>query len=199
MINKISQVDFVGRFIKVSPRNMGPYLTLAGALIALAVAFFAPLADSDIWWHLATGRHLVQTREFLSADPFGLAGTQITPGRELILNGYWLSQILFYGLHQLFGPVGIVVLRVVLLLVPPLSILVYGWRRVPFSPVLVFLALLVGWAMVDVSGIRPNHLTVAIVPLFFILLAEVGYAADRKQGGAYNLKIAWLLPLLMLV
>jgi hypothetical protein len=167
-------------------------------LFAVAAGLIVPIADIDLWWHLATGRHLMQTGQFLSEDPFSIAGTQISPERELILNGYWLSQILFYGIYRAFDLMGIVFLRAALLLVPPVAALVFGWRRAPWSPVVVLLSLLCGWAMLGVSGIRPNHLTVAFVPLLFILLESVGYAAER-QGAGYSLRKAWLLPPFMLV
>lgn len=169
------------------------------ALVALSSIYAVPLADIDIWWHLATGRYLMQTGDFLSTDPFGLAGGQITTGRELILNAYWLSQVLFYGFHQLFGLSGIVALRIILLLIPPCAILLYGWRRAFSLPAVLFLTLICGWAMIDVSGIRPNHLTVAFVPLLFVLLAEIGYVAEGQNGGAYDLRKAWLLPIFMLL
>jgi hypothetical protein len=166
---------------------------------AMTIIYAVPLADIDIWWHLATGRYFLHTAEFLSADPFGLAGAEITPGRELILNGYWLSQVFFYFLYQLFGLSGLVIMRIVLLLVPSITILVYGWHRKLFSLSVLLLALLCGAAMIDVSGIRPNHLTVAFVPLLFILLSEIGYSSDFKVGEGYNLRKALFLPPFMLV
>lgn len=175
------------------------YLVAIVALAGLATLHVMPVADIDIWWHLATGRYLVETGTFLTADPFSLAGDQITPGRELILNSYWLSQLFFYGLYLLLGVPGIIALRLFLLLLPPVAILFFGWRRYPHSYVVMLLALLCGWAMVDVSGIRPNHLTVAIVPLFFIVLSDVGFVDDSQNEAVFNLRKAWLLPPLMLV
>lgn len=169
------------------------------ALTALAMMYLAPIADIDIWWHLATGRYLLENVTFLSSDPFGLAGEQITPGRELILNGYWLSQVIFYSIFQFFGLKGIIALRVILLIIPSLVVLVYGWSKFSRSSAVFLLALLSGWTMIYVSGIRPNHLTIAFVPLLFALLNEVSYAADWQDVAKYNFRAAWFLPPFMLI
>ena len=65
----------------------------------------------------------------MSFDPFSLAGADITPGREIVLNGYWLAQLLMYLIHEISGDYGLVFLRVLLMLIPPVTVLVYGLRK----------------------------------------------------------------------
>src|SRR5450432_1073502 len=58
----------------------------------------APLADGDLWWHLAAGRELVRTRAFLMTDPFS-AGAAGRPWVDV----HWLFQLATYGLYALGG------------------------------------------------------------------------------------------------
>ena len=51
---------------------------IAWAAVILSAAFcfwtvLFPLSSTDIWWHLAAGRRMVQTHAFLHEDPFAYA------------------------------------------------------------------------------------------------------------------------------
>lgn len=60
---------------------------------------------------------MVENKSLPGSDPFAYTSLQgIMPYREIILNGYWLSQVIFYFAYALFGDYGLVALRVVLLL-----------------------------------------------------------------------------------
>ncbi len=62
------------------------------------------LVDSDLWWHLAAGRALVETRTFLRTDIF----SHTMRGVEWI-NFEWLGEVIFYfcakqgGVEALFA------------------------------------------------------------------------------------------------
>jgi len=75
----------------------------ARALPLLAFLYFticsiAPIRSYDYFWHLATGRWIVEHRAFPLADPFTVASDQ-TPW----INGEWLFQVPLYGLHASGG------------------------------------------------------------------------------------------------
>ncbi|TLM63132.1 MAG: hypothetical protein FDZ69_12525 [Deltaproteobacteria bacterium] len=76
-----------------------------------AVAFFAlmllfvsrALTDPDFWWHLKTGELMVRGRALLAADPFNFTGdpATVTLRERMILQGYWLWQVVAYGFYRL--------------------------------------------------------------------------------------------------
>jgi hypothetical protein len=68
---------------------------LAGALALLVgLCAGAPVFTNDVFWHVATGAHLVETGGFPERDPFSYT----TQGKPWILHE-WLSQIVFWAVH----------------------------------------------------------------------------------------------------
>jgi hypothetical protein len=69
-------------------------------LCAGLAAFFCwfPITDTDIFWHLAAGREMVRTGNFLYADPFSF-----TLALPQWIDVHWLFQLLVYGLFLLGG------------------------------------------------------------------------------------------------
>ena len=83
-------------------------VSIIAFLVAGSFAYF-PLMDTDIWWHLAAGRLIVNEGRFLFADPFaadtlGKAWTDV----------HWLFQVLVYIVHRAGGVAALVVAKVVL-------------------------------------------------------------------------------------
>ncbi len=59
-------------------------------------------ADTDTWWHLRTGRYIVENRIIPTTDPFSFTRA----GQPWIDHG-WLAQIFWYGLYALGGSPGL--------------------------------------------------------------------------------------------
>jgi hypothetical protein len=117
-------------------------LALATAVLAFAalLALFA-IRNNDVWWMLAVGRYMVETRSFITSEPFTftLSGAPWTPQS-------WLSAIGFYLVHNAAGAAGLVVLRA-LLVVATTAVVLRTLARVgaswAVSAVLVVVLLLV--------------------------------------------------------
>lgn len=72
----------------------------------------SPLELSDIWWHLNTGRWIWANSEIPTSDPFLFTSVQPLDERaSLILRGYPLSQLLFFGTYTLAGNYGLLALQ----------------------------------------------------------------------------------------
>src|SRR3954451_7059983 len=82
------------------------------ALLALACAAtgLTPIADGDIFWHLAAGREMVRTRGLIEHDGFSVSAA----GRDWI-DVHWLFQLGAYGVHSLFGFQGLVLVKCALI------------------------------------------------------------------------------------
>jgi len=83
-------------------------LALAG--LFLLGLFSTELADSDAWWHLASGRYVAETHHLPAPDPFAYttagagdayAGEAAT--RHFNLTHEWLAQLAMYGLETVGG------------------------------------------------------------------------------------------------
>src|SRR5206468_2331984 len=59
--------------------------------------------DPDIWWHLQTGKWIVEHGTLPTTDPFSAYGE----GKSWIVYS-WLFEVGMYGLMQAFGEVGII-------------------------------------------------------------------------------------------
>ena len=74
-------------------------------LLALAATMF-PARNSDLFFHLASGRHLVEGTYSFASDPF------LYTTNQTIVNHSWLYSAIFYSIHQLpAGPEILVVLK----------------------------------------------------------------------------------------
>lgn len=83
-------------------------LVIAGAAALLAVAFAVQLKSWDVWWHLATGRWIVEHGRIPDTDPFTYT-MQGQPWR--LVNG--IAAVVLYGFHAAFGAAGVVLAKVV--------------------------------------------------------------------------------------
>jgi hypothetical protein len=74
---------------------------LISILIFIVLAAFACMlpAQNDTFLHLRSGMHMWQTGSFLLTEPF----SHTAYGAELH-NHWWLTQLVFYGVHALGGP-----------------------------------------------------------------------------------------------
>ena len=86
------------------------------SFIFIFILHTPPLDSSDIWWHLNTGRWIWANGEIPAIDPFLFSSASPLDARaSLILRGYPLSQLLFFGFYNLAGVYALVALQGLLL------------------------------------------------------------------------------------
>src|SRR5450432_99957 len=160
------------------------YWSLALAAGAFVIGL-APLADGDLWWHLAAGRELVRTRAFLMTDPFS-SGAAGRPWSDV----HWLFQLVAYGIHVLGGLRALVFGKSALVAAGSL-VLLAGVARVAGSKardVFVPVFLIALFTTRSLLLLRPIIPTLVFVSLFFFLLE-----CFRREG-----RLALLVPLPLL-
>src|SRR6516225_2803824 len=98
-----------------------PIVMGLSALFLLAL-FSTEAADSDTWWHLATGKFIWQNHRLPVPDPFSYTtdlGKPQYPGelvtRHFNLTHEWGMQLIFYVVQAIAGIGGLVLLRSCLL------------------------------------------------------------------------------------
>ncbi|MCB1710516.1 MAG: hypothetical protein KDI10_17545, partial [Halioglobus sp.] len=72
-------------------------LLVAAGLLFLSFGY-TEMAGSDMWWHIAAGRELVQTGTLWMVDDWSFTAH----GRDW-LNHEWLSDLLYYGWVSAWG------------------------------------------------------------------------------------------------
>src|SRR5947208_6664591 len=92
-----------------APAWLRPLLLALTALLLLTW-FTGEIADTDIWLHLMTGRHTLQTRALTVPDPFSYTSNIDSPAfpgeaktRYFNLTHEWLAQISMYLIQQAAG------------------------------------------------------------------------------------------------
>ena len=67
-------------------------------LVAMAALACLTPAQNDTWWHLRSGREILESRSFLTSERFSHSSF----GTELQIH-WWLSQIIFYVAFMFHG------------------------------------------------------------------------------------------------
>ncbi|MGD0886112.1 MAG: hypothetical protein ABSA46_14805 [Thermodesulfovibrionales bacterium] len=183
MTFKTDGIEFIERF--------SVFLFFASLLLYLTL----PISDPDFWWHLASGKWIVQNGSLMHNDPFSFPYQfSADPLRKgLILKQFWLSQILFYGIYVIGGFQGIIVMRAAVLTL--MFFFIYRLMRQNgaarlLSIVLIYIAAAVIIKEFQYIGDRPQLWT-SFFSVFIIYILE---ALREKKKWAYA-----ALPLLMLL
>jgi hypothetical protein len=157
-------------------------LTIVVFLAIFAMAARFPL-DSDSWWHLQSGRWIVENSAVPRFDPF----SHTRAGAPWIDHG-WLPQAVFYLAFRAAGYGGLVVLLAALVT----ASFYLMWRQCPggerWLRALVFIVAAVASGII--WAIRPQMVS-------FLLAAALSYLLYRFKNGAT--RALWLVPLVMLL
>ena len=167
------------------------------AILALAALLFltwftGEIADTDIWLHLMTGRHTLETRALTVPDPFCYTSNLTSaayPGeaktRYFNLTHEWLAQIAMYLAYSATGFPGLVLLRALLLIAfCGLVGLMVWWRNQGFLRA-VASAVSAGAVAINFQQSRPFLVT-------FVFLAVAMAILERRRW-------MWALPAVFLV
>ena len=156
-------------------------LLLALTAILFLTWFSGAVADTDIWLHLMTGRHTLETRALTVPDPFSYTSNLTSTAypdeaktRYFNLTHEWLAQILMYLIHASTGFAGLVLLRALLLVAfCGLVGLMVWWRTGGFYRSLVG-AIAAGVVAINFQQSRPFLVT-------FVLLAVTMAILERRR------------------
>jgi hypothetical protein len=81
---------------------MARRLAAIALLLLIAIAAVGPIRSYDFFWHLATGRWIVEHRALPTYDPFALASAHVP-----WINGEWLFEVVLDGAYSAAGFSGI--------------------------------------------------------------------------------------------
>jgi hypothetical protein len=161
------------------------HLSVAAALfIALTLAAVAPIRSYDSFWHLATGRWIVEHRALPLHDPFTIASDRVP-----WINGQWLFQVVLYGIEQLVGLSGVSWVRAAFVA----AIFVFAWAaaRSVDGRGATLIATSVGFAgAAAFLDVRPATVAAMCVVIAIALLDRI---RDASGGRRIFLSLAYVL------
>lgn len=176
--------------IKTSKRRHPSFLykfttrRLLTAILLLATFAMAmrETKDADLWWHLATGRYILENRAIPHADIFSYTKT----GTRWYTHE-WLSEIILYSSYQLGADTALILLTATCV---TLTIwLIY--KQCVGNPYIVIFILILGAVAAAITwGPRPQILTFMLAAWFMLLVAQY------RQGHTWPL---WVIPLTMIL
>ena len=160
------------------PRWLAPVLLTLTGLFLLGL-LSTELADTDAWWHLATGRYIVSAHRLPTPDPFAYttAGARAAypsedATRAFNLTHEWLTQCLMY-LVAAGGGLGAVVFGRALLLVAACGLTGFvAWRRTASLSWAIAAALAAGSLAVEFAHDRPSIVSFLFTALFIAICEE---------------------------
>ncbi len=162
-----------GRWWQIGPRKV--------LAVALLIAIFTMSAretsDPDLWWHLATGRYIVETRSIPHHDVFSYT----VAGRPWVTHE-WLTDVVMFLLYRLGGLTALLVAACVVI-TATFALVYLNCEARPHLA--VFAVLLSALASAVTWGPRPQMLNALMAALFFLLLR-------RYREGARLMP--WLFP-----
>lgn len=162
-------------------------------IVAVCFALLTPTRDNDLFWHLATGRWIVEHKTLPEADPFAFT-TSLKAQEEfvrakVILTQYWLANVLQYGIFSFSGFQGIIVLRVLIVLLTLLVIFAHLRRRGLYTVTSLLILLPLAFVLINYKGDRPNQMTFLFLALFLFLMDA--FKNGEKKG--YLLPVVYVL------
>jgi hypothetical protein len=174
----------------MNERKNFEYLALAALLTVFFGYFAVRVWDIDFWWHIATGKVILESGAIPSADPFGVYDANNVWG-QTILKSQWLGQVLLYSIYRWFDIDGVILFRAALLTLC-LAIVYLRCRLAETSSLLTLpIIALSGLAILHHTGERPQLFSFLYLSFIFLLFDEHVRSGKR-----------WLLycvPVVMLV
>ncbi len=149
------------------------------------------LHDYDFWWHLATGKYIIENKSLPDKDPFTYTTKDTHIERKsVILKGYWLGQVVFYKVYSQWNLKGIIILRSLLMVI----FLFFAFMTIKKQTVSELVALIFTAVIFLIqrsySGERPHLFTFTIFSIIFYLLEDYRINRSRK---------VYLIPILVMI
>ena len=165
------------------------YFTAIVVCIIAAVIFACfrnGISGNDYWWHIKVGEWIYKNRQIPKTDIFSWYGT----AHSIPWTAHeWLAEVIFYGIHILFGEIGVYLFSLLANLLFMLLIVKLGAGRLFKTAIAsaVFLILFAATSTIFFYG-RPHIFSIFL--LFFELRCLYAFSDDQSS------RAIWFIPLI---
>lgn len=161
------------------------------ATFALFICYFTTFkitGDDDVFWHLATGKYIIETHQVPSTDIFGY----MTQGQEW-MPFEWGWDVITYTIYSFSGYNGISIFRtIIFLLIFYIYFLILRKFKVSYTINFITLFFL-AFAIIDRLSPRPHLMSYLSFALLLLIIVQYRYV-NRS-----NYKILYYIPLIFLI
>ena len=171
--------------MNASPRMPGRLSLIVVFLLVVFCLGTFEITEHDYWWHLATGKYIIEHGRIPVEDVFSFTATKPWVAH------YWLADVAGYGLYRWIGTPGMIVLNALLITFSFWIVLRITRARGAGLVLSVLVVLLAVYASRTRFYVRPETCS-------FLLMAIYLFLFDRwkRRGGALPLVLFPLLQLL---
>ena len=141
--------------------------------VGSAAAGLTPVADGDVYWHLAAGREMVHSGALLRSDPFS-----VSAAGHAWFDVHWLFQLALFALHRSAGLPALVLAKC--LLIGSGALCLYAALERAARPLFVAFAIAALFAARHLLLMRPVIVTLLFLGLFFWRLERFRNADATK-------------------
>jgi len=190
--NKMSKLkkDNVKKIEKNYPydKYVNYFLLLCFAVFISYFTTFKITGDDDVFWHLATGKYILETHQVPSTDIFGY----MTQGQEW-MPFEWGWDVITYSIYSFSGYNGLSVFRTILFLII-FYIYFLILRKFKVSYNLIFISLFfLAFGIIDRLSPRPHIMSYLSFVLLLLIIVQYRYI-NRS-----NYRILFYIPLIFFV
>lgn len=157
----------------------------AALLVFFAVLYSFPVTDPDYFWHVTTGRWIVEHGSLPAVDPFKYtyerfeAGSADAERIKMFMRAYWLADVVMYGVDEIAGVAGMIVLRMGVYVVILAAMLRWLEARNAGAMGFVWVCLL-AVQMTTIPSERPQLIAFLFFPILLKLLDDMAEATGAR-------------------
>lgn len=187
--NKKSKTKESSASISKSNPKVFDYILLAVFLGFIAVVTsFKIFLDDDTFWHLATGRFIVQNGYVPSADVFGF----VTSGSAWI-PFEWGWDVITYLIYSLGGFYSLSIFRTLAVIVLFFIILYTLWKNNSGFTTNIIFSVLLTFGFLGRFSIRPQIISYLFFAILIFFLFRFKYNSKTKKSFVWGLPLIFLL------
>jgi hypothetical protein len=167
--------------------------------LSVFIFFCHPIKLGDFWWHIASGKWILEHGKLPSEEPFAYTYAYTSDNRErtdLSLKGYWISQTGYFLIYKYAGFRGLVIFNAAFftLIIYVLWITLRHYRTDPYASLLLLVPVVILFQFYD--EIRPQNFSFLFTLLIFLCI-ERGLENLKTRPGRHPRPFI-LMPLIML-
>ncbi len=163
------------------------HVVYAAIIYCALVGAIWPRRTYDIWWHLATGKHIVETHQLPKRDLF----TYTRQGRPWIAHE-WAWEIAMYRLYHAWGFAGLLALKVAVAVAAAVLLAWLCFRRGGREIPVLLVVIVAIFAAAPLFNVRPQVSGILLLTIMLCLIELAQTGNERWLLLSPLVMVAWV-------